>query len=51
MIYGMIIVGDPMAATGHYGTACVGAPDAAAVENGKKLGERVARLAIRIDVT
>ena len=48
MIYGMIIVGDPLAATGHYGTACVGAPDAAAVENGKKLGERVARLASRI---
>ncbi len=50
MIYGMIIVGDPLAATGHYGTACVGAPDAAAVENGKKLGERVARLAGRIDL-
>lgn len=24
LIYGMIIVGDPMSATGHYGTACVG---------------------------
>lgn len=51
MIYGMIIVGDPMSATGHYGTACVGAPDAKALENGKKLGERVANLAIRIDAT
>ena len=50
MIYGMIIVGDPLAATGHYGTACVGAPDAAALENGKKLGERVARLAGRMDL-
>jgi len=48
MIYGMIIVGDPLAATGHYGTACVGAPDAAALENGKKLGTRVARLADRL---
>lgn len=48
LIYGMIIVGDPLAATGHYGTACVGTPDAAAVENGKKLGERVARLTVRL---
>jgi NAD(P)H dehydrogenase (quinone) len=48
MIYGMIIVGDPLAATGHYGTACVGAPDEASIANGKKLGERVARLAVRL---
>ena len=48
MIYGMIIVGDPMAATGHYGTACVGAPDEKTRENGRKLGERVARLAARL---
>jgi NAD(P)H dehydrogenase (quinone) len=44
LIYGMIIVGDPLAATGHYGTASVGAPDAAAEENGRKLGRRVAEL-------
>lgn len=42
MIYGMIIVGDPMEATGHYGTACSGAPDADALDNAKKLGRRVA---------
>ncbi len=42
LIYGMIIVGDPMSATGHYGTACVGEPDAKAEENGVKLGRRVA---------
>jgi NAD(P)H dehydrogenase (quinone) len=48
MIYGMIIVGDPMAATGHYGTACVGAPDEKTRDNGRKLGERVARLAARL---
>lgn len=42
MIYGMIIAGDPLAATGHYGTACSGAPDADALENGRKLGSRVA---------
>jgi NAD(P)H dehydrogenase (quinone) len=44
LIYGMIIAGDPMSATGHYGTACVGAPDADAMENARKLGERVAHL-------
>jgi NAD(P)H dehydrogenase (quinone) len=45
LIYGMIIVGDPMSATGHYGTACVGAPDDAARQNGQRLGRRVAELA------
>jgi NAD(P)H dehydrogenase (quinone) len=48
LIYGMIIVGDPMEATGHYGTACVGAPDDAAHENGRKLGRRVAGLVKQI---
>ena len=48
LIYGMIIVGDPMAATGHYGTACVGVPDDATRENGRKLGRRVAELAKNI---
>lgn len=48
LIYGMIIVGDPMSATGHYGTACVGAPDAGFQENGRKLGRRVAELVKKI---
>jgi NAD(P)H dehydrogenase (quinone) len=48
LIYGMVIVGDPMDATGHFGTACVGAPDAAAVENGRKLGRRVAETALKL---
>lgn len=48
LIYGMIIVGDPMSATGHYGTACVGAPDSGAQENGMKLGQRVAELAKKL---
>jgi NAD(P)H dehydrogenase (quinone) len=48
LIYGMIIVGDPMSATGHYGTACVGAPDSETHENGMKLGRRVAELAKRL---
>jgi len=42
LIYGMIIVGDPMSASGHYGVACVGAPDDKALSNGIKLGQRVA---------
>ncbi len=48
MIYGMIIVGDPLSATGHYGTACVGAPDEKARENGEKLGARVAKTALKL---
>ncbi len=48
LIYGMIIVGDPMSATGHYGVACVGEPDEKTIENGKKLGARVADLAKKI---
>ena len=48
LIYGMIIVGDPMSATGHYGTSCVGAPDSSAADNGAKLGRRVAELVKRL---
>ncbi len=48
LIYGMIIVGDPMSATGHYGVACVGAPDEKASENAIKLGKRVAELARKL---
>ena len=50
LIYGMVIVGDPMSATGHYGTACVGAPDEKAKENGIKLGRRVAELVKRLSL-
>ncbi|MFW6429134.1 MAG: flavodoxin family protein [Desulfosalsimonas sp.] len=45
LIYGMVIAGDPMSATGHYGTACSGAPDEKARSNAAKLGSRVAKLA------
>ncbi|GAK50971.1 multimeric flavodoxin [Candidatus Moduliflexus flocculans] len=44
LIYGMIVVGDPLDATGHYGVTCVDAPDAEALENAAKLGRRVASL-------
>ena len=42
LIYGMIVVGDPLDATGHYGVTCVDAPDAETLENAAKLGRRVA---------
>ncbi len=48
LIYGMVIVGDPMSASGHYGTACVGLPDEKALENAEKLGERVAETALKL---
>jgi NAD(P)H dehydrogenase (quinone) len=48
LIYGMIIVGDPFSATGHYGVACVGAPDNKTKQNGMKLGHRVAKLAKKV---
>ncbi len=48
LIYGMVVVGDPLSATGHYGVACVGAPDQKAEENAVKLGRRVAELAKKL---
>ncbi len=44
LIYGMIIVGDPLDATGHYGVSCAGAPDKQTAQNAVKLGKRVALL-------
>ncbi|MCS7280588.1 MAG: NAD(P)H-dependent oxidoreductase [Desulfobacterota bacterium] len=44
LIYGMIVVGDPLDATGHYGIACVGKPDEETLKNARKLGRRVATL-------
>ena len=44
MIYGMIIVGDPMDASGHYGVACEKEPDETACHDARKLGARVAEL-------
>ncbi|MCJ7547127.1 MAG: NAD(P)H-dependent oxidoreductase [Deltaproteobacteria bacterium] len=44
LIYGMIVVGDPLDATGHYGVSCVGSPDKDASMNAVLLGKRVAAL-------
>ena len=49
LIYGMVIAGDPMSATGHFGTSCVGSPDSGSLENGMKLGRRVAELAKKLN--
>ena len=49
LIYGLIIVGDPMSATGHYGTSCVGIPDEKTEENGRKLGRRVSELVKKLN--
>ncbi len=49
MIYGMIIVGDPMSATGHYGVACVGSPDENAASDAYKLGARVGNLCQQLE--
>ncbi|MCF8039218.1 MAG: NAD(P)H-dependent oxidoreductase [Desulfohalobiaceae bacterium] len=48
LICGMVVSGDPLSATGHYGVACTGAPDEKSLENGKKLGRRVAELAMKL---
>ena len=48
LIYGMIIVGDPMDASGHYGVGCVGTPDETAASDGFKLGARVATLCVKL---
>ena len=44
LIYGMIVIGDPLEATGHYGVACKGAPNQQTAVNAAKLGRRVALL-------
>lgn len=49
LIYGMIIVGDPLDASGHYGIACVGSPDEKISKNAMKLGKRVALLAKKLN--
>ncbi len=48
LIYGMIIVGDPMSASGHYGAAAIAAPDEKAADCAKQLGKRVAELCLKL---
>jgi len=48
LIYGMIIVGDPMSASGHYGVASLGAPDEGGAHDAMELGRRVAAVAAKL---
>ena len=48
LINGMIVVGDPLDASGHYGVCCTGAPDTRTASDARKLGRRVAILARRL---
>lgn len=48
LINGMIVMGDPMSATGHYGVVAKGAPDETALDNARKLGQRIAETALRL---
>lgn len=48
LIYGMVIVGDPLDATGHYGVSCTGVLDEETARNAVKLGKRVASLAKKL---
>jgi NAD(P)H dehydrogenase (quinone) len=48
LIYGMIVVGDPLDATGHYGVACVEKPDRPTCDDAAKLGRRVAELVTKL---
>jgi len=49
IILGMVVVGDPMDATGHYGVSCAGVPDERVLKNASKLGKRVALLAKKLE--
>ena len=48
MIHEMIIVGDPIEAGGHFGVACTGTPEKSDENNGFALGERVARVILKL---
>lgn len=45
LIYGLIIMGDPLESSGHYGVACSGKPNDEALRNAYKLGCRIAKTA------
>ena len=49
LIYGMIVVGDPMEATGHFGAVGQGKPDGTLTDTGCKLGRRVADLCLQLE--
>lgn len=48
LIHGMMVVGDPLEATGHYGAIAASSPDERAQDTCKKLGKRVGELAKKL---
>jgi NAD(P)H dehydrogenase (quinone) len=48
MIYGMIIVGDPLETGGHYGAAMAGGPTEESLQDAKRLGVRVAETVLKM---
>ena len=44
LIYGMVIVGDPISTGGHYGATSQGSPTASDIKKAESLGRRVAEL-------
>ncbi len=44
LIYGMIVLGDPLETGGHYGISCTGYPDEETLINARKFGKRVAEV-------
>jgi len=51
LIYGMMVVGDPLEASGHYGVACAGRPDETTRQDAVKLGARVAGLVKQLNAS
>ncbi len=51
LIYGMIVVGDPLSASGHYGVAFSDDLDDETRDYARQLGARVAKLAKAVDPT
>ena len=48
LIHGMVVVGDPIKAGGHYGVVSIGRPDNKTIEACKELGKRVAELSKKL---
>jgi NAD(P)H dehydrogenase (quinone) len=48
LIHSLIVVGDPMESGGHYGAIAIGEPSKESLAACRKLGARVARLAMKL---
>ncbi|MFC2082508.1 flavodoxin family protein [Candidatus Bipolaricaulota bacterium] len=48
LIYGLVVVGDPLETGGHFGAAMAGDPTEKALQDAKLLGKRVAQLIVKL---